>query len=66
MILEGFYWLSEKTLIQEMIITHFVCVKLKHKPANNLEEITQSLSVKAFYLIICLHAVYKPMSIIIR
>lgn len=65
-IFQGFYWLSEKTLIQQMIITHFVCIELEHKAANASEENTQSSSVKAFYLFICSHAVYKPMSIIIR
>lgn len=63
---QGFYWLSEKTLIQQMIITHFVCIELEHKAAYTLEENTQSSSVKAFYLFICSHAVYKPMSIITR
>lgn len=63
-IFQGFYWLSEKTLIQQMIITHFVCIDLEHKAAYTLEENTQS-SVKSFYLFICSHAVYKPVSIII-
>lgn len=65
-IFQGFYWLSEKTLIQQMIITHFVCIELEQKAANTSEENTQSSSVKAFYLFICSHGVYKPMSIIIR
>lgn len=64
--LKGFYWLSKKTLIQQMIITYFVCIELEHKAANASKENTQSSSVKAFYLFICSHAVYKPMSIIIR
>lgn len=48
---QGFYWLSEKTLIQQMIITHFVCIELEHKAAYTLEENTQSSSVKAFLFI---------------
>lgn len=65
-IFQGFHWLSEKTLIQQMIITHFVCIELEQKAANTSEENTKSSSVKAFYLFVCSHAVYKPMSIIIR
>lgn len=53
-ILQGFYWLSEKTSIQKMIFTHFICIELKHKQANTLEEDTPSFSVKAVYLLICL------------